>query len=136
MPRSRRKLASTLITEDEVMEIAYKYGIRIRPASQRSGENWVDNAVAASIELTALVAQRRRQQAPFPTKGQKWQDSEGKVFTVLEVTSVPPPDRAIDFPVMVIYQAEDGSKWPRTLQYWYASMTPIPDAGGTTPHQP
>lgn len=131
MPRRRK--ASSFITDEEVLDIAYKYGIRIRPTSQRRDSNWVDDMVAAAVEISTLVSSRRRATLPYPAPGQQWIDAGGVTHTVIEVTTEPAKSDDIDFPVVVIYRTPAGAKFPRTLAHWYATMTPV---GGTTPHSP
>jgi hypothetical protein len=62
-----------------------------------------------------------------PAIGSRWKHKNGNVYKVLLVTSEPDPEKADKFPVTVIYQGPDWRIWPRRLDSWYASMTPVED---------
>jgi hypothetical protein len=61
----------------------------------------------------------------IPTEGEEWRHRNGGIYTVLLLTSEPGEDKADKFPRSVVYRAEDGRTWTRTLESWYKSFTPL-----------
>jgi len=77
------------------------------------------------ILKTLWEAPVKKIERTVPEEGTEWRHSKGGIYTVILVTSEPDGEKADKFPRSVVYRAEDGRTWTRTLESWYKSFKPL-----------
>jgi len=60
----------------------------------------------------------------IPSPGSKWRHTNGNLYEVLHIANLHADDtRRHEYPIIVVYQGEDGRIWAKPLEGFLASRT-------------
>lgn len=84
----------------------------------------VDEGVIEMTSTSSVMVEIREYQGL--NVGSRWKHKNGNIYTILAFTNIF-SEKLDEYPVMIVYQGENGKVWSREYTRWHGSMTLLED---------